>query len=416
MAIESKAIANKDNWSEVYNLADTYRQQQQWQQAAIAFRQAIKLRPDFFWSYHHLGDALSHLQQWQQSAVVYRRAVELDASFFWSWHNLGDALTKLQQWQQAAVVYRRAVEIDPSFFWSWHNLGDALAKLQQWDKAIAVYLQAIQIQPEHQLVYQKLGTVFKQRGSLEDSIQYYRQLISDSTQNQIFSNLKATPSKAIDIANTLVREHQIVAAIVLYYMVLEIQPDRVQILQQLADLLQQQKQLEQNIASRQQTLNSELLNRQTTNVAPLAQPNAIAGKVIIKNNCSIAPEQLETLCNIVGWSPRPLDRVQKSLDNSFSCITAWQISDRQKQLIGFARAISDGTFHAVLLDIVVHPDFQGRGIGKTIVKTLIQQLNNSHIEDITLLASPHITDFYHKLGFISQPNNLQWMLWCSDAI
>ena len=416
MAIEPKAIANKDNWSEVYNLADTYRQQQRWQQAASAFQQAIELRPDFFWSYHHLGDALSHLQQWQHSAKAYRRAVELDPSFFWSWHNLGDALTKLQQWQQAARAYRRAVELDSSFFWSWHNLGDALTKLQQWDRAIAIYLQAIQIQPEHQLVYQKLGTVFKQRGSLEDSIQYYRQLISDSTQNQIINNFKAKPSQAIDIANTLAQEHQIVAAIILYYMVLEIQPDRVQIVQQLANLLQQHHQLEQKIASRQQTLNSELLSRQTTAVTTRPKPKAIVGKIIIKNNCSIAPEQLETLCSTVGWLPRPLDRVQQSLDNSFSCITAWQINDRQKQLIGFARAVSDGTFQAILLDLVVHPDFQGRGIGKTIVKTLIQQLNHYQIQDITLLASPQIADFYHKLGFIAQPNNLQWMLWSTNTM
>ena len=414
MTIESKAIAQSNNWSEVYSLADNYRQQQQWQQAATAFQKAIALQPDFFWSYHHLGDVLSQLQQWQQAAVAYNRAVQLDSSFFWSWHNLGDVLAKLQQWSKSAVAYNRAVQLDPSFFWSWHNFGDALVKLQQWDRAIAVYLQAVQIKPEHQLVYQKLGTVFKQRGSLEDSIKHYRQLISDATSGNIFSNLKTQPAIAINIADGLIKEHQIVAAIVLYYMALEIQPHRVEILQQLARLLQQRDRLEQNIASHQQNLNSELLTRQTINIASQKQLAPILGQIIIKLNYPISCEQLENLCSQVGWSPRPLDRVKQSLENSFCYVTAWHKNKEKERLIGFARAISDRAFHAVLLDIVVDPQFQNRGVGKAIVKTLVEQLSKAKVGDITLIASPHIADFYHKLGFVSQPNNLQWMLWSKN--
>jgi len=411
MAIEPKAIAQSNNWTEVYNLADTYRQQQQWQQAAIVFEEAIALQPDFFWSYHHLGDVLSHLQQWQKSAVAYQRAVQLDPSFFWSWHNLGDVLAKLQQWQKSAVAYQRAVQLDPSFFWSWHNLGDVLAKLQQWDRAIAVYLQAVQIKPEHQLVSQKLGTVFKQRGSLSDSIKHYRQLIANATDDNIFSNLKTQPAIIINIANNLIKEHQAIAAIVLHYMVLEIEPDRVEILQQLTRLLQQQDRLEQNITDSKHNLNSELLTRQTHKITSQKQLSDLSGQIIIQQNCSISSEQLETLCSQVGWSPRPLDLVKQSLENSFCHVTAWHKDQEKEQLIGFARAISDGIFHAVLLDIVVDPQFQNRGVGKAIVKTLIKQLSKAHVRDITLIASPHIANFYHKLGFVSQPNSLQWMLW-----
>ena len=394
-----------NNWSEVYDLADNYRQQQQWQPAAAAFKQAIALRPDFFWSYHHLGDVLSQLQQWQPSAVAYQRAVQLDPNFFWSWHNLGDVLFKLQQWKQSAAAYQRAVQLDPNFFWSWHNLGDVLVKLQQWDRAIAVYLQAVQIRLEHQLTYQKLGTVFKQRGNLEDSIKYYRQLISNADSSKIFSNLKTQPAIVIKIADNLAREHQAIAAIVLYYMALEIQPHRVEILQQLAQLLQQQNRLEQNIISNQQNLSSELIDRQGNNISPLSKPSHIPGQIIIKQNNPVSPEQLENLCSKVGWSPRPLHLVKQSLANSFGYVTVWHQNHETKQLIGFARAISDGTFHAVLLDIVVDPQFQNRGIGKTIVKTLVKQLLKAQVQNVTLIASPHIADFYHKLGFVSQPAN-----------
>ena len=405
---ELKAIAENDNWSEVYSLADTYRQQQRWQQAAIAFQQAIKLRSDYFWSYHHLGDVLSQLKQWKQAAIAYHRAVQLDSNFFWSWHNLGNALIKLQQWKPAAMAYHRAVQLDSNFFWSWHNLGDALTKLQQWDRAIATYLQAILLQPEHQLVYQKLGTVFKQRGSLEDSIRVYRQLILNP-QDSIYRHLQANSQLLIRIANSLTTKHQTIGAIVFYYMALEIQPNQTPVLQQLAQLLHQQNRLEQKIANQQQKIESELLTRAIIKT----DPKPILGEIVIKTNNSVSPNQLEELCSAVGWSPRPLEKVQQSLDNSFSYVSAWHIYKEEKQLVGFARAICDGAFHAVLLDILIHPHFQNRGIGKTIVQTLIKQLHDLQIKDITLFASPHIVDFYHKLGF-SQPNNLQWMLWCGD--
>jgi Tfp pilus assembly protein PilF/GNAT superfamily N-acetyltransferase len=410
---ELNKIADQHNWSEVYNIADTYRQQQQWRQAAIAFQRAIELQPDFFWSYHHLGDALSHLQQWQRASLAYSHAVEIDPNFFWSWHNLGDALSKLQQWQQASLAYSRAVEIDPSFFWSWHNLGDALSKLQQWDRAIAVYLQALQLKPTHQLTYQKLGTAFKQRGDLETSIKYYRQLIH-SAPTHIFSHLKTKPQSLLTLAEALVIQHQTNAAIVLYYMALEILPNQTATLLKLAELIQQQNQLQQKIISRQQTLPNKLLIKPTANIAIKPKLNNIPGQIIIKSNNLISSKQLEELSSAVGWSPRPLDQVKQALENSLCYISAWHIHEQKQQLIGFARAVGDGVFYAVLLDILVHPDYQNRGLGTRIVRTLIEKLQPSKISNITLFTNPHLVDFYHKLGFVCLPDNLQWMLWCDD--
>ncbi|MGL5939931.1 MAG: GNAT family N-acetyltransferase [Waterburya sp.] len=425
MTTELNAIARQDNWFEVYHLAETYRKQQQWQSALIAFERAIELKPDFFWSWHHLADVLTKLQQWQPAVKAYNRALEIDPQFFWSWHNLADALTKLQNWEQAVEAYKRALEIDPQFFWSWHNLADALMKLEYWDRAIASYLQAIKLKPDHQLIYQKLGLAFKQRGNLAVSIQDYRQIIQSPPTDSIFSILQTTPDLLLQIAETLAKEHQTVGAIILYYLVLEIEPNRTDILLQLTPLLQQHNQLQEKINSRRQILqngqSSELLSRITSDRNYLKSTNKVDRHTLShqieikdKSNCTVLPNQLEDLCSTVGWTPRPLHQVQQALVNSFAYVTAWQIEQNEKQLIGFARAMSDGVFHATMLDIVVHPDFQGRGLGKAIATRLLQQLQQAAIKDITLFASPHLVDFYQQLGFVAQPHNLQWMLWCPD--
>ena len=419
MTSDLAAIVNTTDWSKAYNLAERYKKQEQWQAAAQAYRRAIELRADFFWSYHHLGDALTKLEQWEQAAQAYNDALKLDPSFFWSWHNLGDALTKLKQWEQATQAYDDALKLDPSFFWSWHNLGDALTKLQQWDRAIASYLQAVYLQPENQLVYQKLGVAFKQRGVLAKSIQNYRQLAQSPQQNSVFQLWQIRPERLIDLASTLAEHHQVQGAIIVYYMVLEILPTQSDVMVHLAQLLKQQSQLEQAVSQNQHQLQletSSLLLTQHQPTAPTKSPlKPKAGKFLIETNASISLSQLNELYLAVGWSRHSLAQIEQALNGSFCYVSATYIARDNKQLVGFARAISDGVFQATLLDIAVHPDFQGRKIGKTVLETLIRQLQQTQIRDITLFASPHLADFYHKQGFLSQPHNLQWMLWCPPA-
>jgi GNAT superfamily N-acetyltransferase len=67
------------------------------------------------------------------------------------------------------------------------------------------------------------------------------------------------------------------------------------------------------------------------------------------------------------------------------------------QLIGAGRALADGIDCAYLADIAVHPDYQGRGIGKEIVERL-RDLSKHH-RKIILYAAPGKDQFYLKLGF-----------------
>jgi ribosomal protein S18 acetylase RimI-like enzyme len=66
-------------------------------------------------------------------------------------------------------------------------------------------------------------------------------------------------------------------------------------------------------------------------------------------------------------------------------------------LIGAGRALADGIDCSYLCDIAVHPDYQGRGIGKDIVLRL-RDLSRGH-RKIILYAAPGKEPFYLKLGF-----------------
>ncbi len=72
------------------------------------------------------------------------------------------------------------------------------------------------------------------------------------------------------------------------------------------------------------------------------------------------------------------------------------VYDDQK-LVGVGRALADGVDVSYLADVAIHPDYKGQGIGKAIVKKLVE-FSKDH-KKIILYASIGKEPFYAKLGF-----------------
>ncbi len=66
------------------------------------------------------------------------------------------------------------------------------------------------------------------------------------------------------------------------------------------------------------------------------------------------------------------------------------------ELIGAGRAITDEVRYTVIFDVVILPEYQGRGIGKQIMKFLTER---SKAETALLFAVPGKEGFYTKLGY-----------------
>lgn len=111
------------------------------------------------------------------------------------------------------------------------------------------------------------------------------------------------------------------------------------------------------------------------------------------NTDSIDWDELSLLYKIAPLGIKPVDYLKKVMKNSmFKCFVYSGTT-----LIGAGRAVADGVDCAYFCDIVVHPEFQGKGIGKSIVKELLS-LSKGH-RKIILYANPGKEAFYEKLGF-----------------
>ena len=137
-------------------------------------------------------------------------------------------------------------------------------------------------------------------------------------------------------------------------------------------------------------------------------------QIIFSTERDIDFYELEELCDRVGWARRPIRKVKKAIDHSFLVVSMWEVVGKKRRLIGFARATSDHAFNATIWDVVVDPKFQGRGLGKAMMKYSISQLRSADISNITLFADPQVVKFYQRLGFILDPEGIKGMFWYPD--
>ncbi|TYR81535.1 GNAT family N-acetyltransferase [Priestia megaterium] len=109
------------------------------------------------------------------------------------------------------------------------------------------------------------------------------------------------------------------------------------------------------------------------------------------------PDKLFTLYDEVKWNDflqLSKGQVHEAIVQSWYVVSAY---DRE-QLIGTGRIISDGIINAYLCGVVVHPDYQCRGIGREIIHKLVHKSRESNLH-IQLFCTEDMVCFYEKLGF-----------------
>ena len=107
--------------------------------------------------------------------------------------------------------------------------------------------------------------------------------------------------------------------------------------------------------------------------------------------------QLKELFASVGWmSANYSKRLVKALASSDTVISAWDGS----RLAGLVNAIDDGELTAYAHYLLVHPQYQSKGVGTT----LIQMLKETYKDFLYLVLTAEtkeLVSFYQQHGFIA---------------
>ena len=117
-------------------------------------------------------------------------------------------------------------------------------------------------------------------------------------------------------------------------------------------------------------------------------------KIEIKINDSINSDEVIELYKANQWSSADKSKeLLSGLRNSHSLVTA----RCESKLIGLGNAISDGHLVVYYPHMLVHPEYQGQGIGRRMMNEMQKIYSSFHQQMLT--ADGKAIDFYKSLGF-----------------
>jgi len=116
--------------------------------------------------------------------------------------------------------------------------------------------------------------------------------------------------------------------------------------------------------------------------------------VRISETRDISLQSILALYQANEWSAaeKPTQLYQ-ALMHSHSLVSAWV----GEELVGLGNAISDGYLVVYYPHLLIHPHYDGNGIGRMIVDQMQETYGAFHMQILT--ADGKAIDFYQKVGF-----------------
>lgn len=122
------------------------------------------------------------------------------------------------------------------------------------------------------------------------------------------------------------------------------------------------------------------------------------------------PEKNEyfSLFNTTGWNEKykaSPDDLETANRNSWLVVSVYD----ENTLVGFGRVVTDFSLHAMIFDMIVLPEYQGRGIGRMVLNRLVCRCRELGIRDIQLFCAKGKRGFYEKNGFVPRADDAPGM-------
>ncbi len=118
-------------------------------------------------------------------------------------------------------------------------------------------------------------------------------------------------------------------------------------------------------------------------------------KLDITNKKCFGYNQLIDLFDSVGWESAKNSRsLMLGILYSSNVISCWH----NKKLVGLIRSMDDGYWSANIDCLLVHKDYQGKGIGSKLLEVLLEQLKDIQYINVAPDSRKQIK-FYKKAGF-----------------
>jgi predicted GNAT family N-acyltransferase len=109
----------------------------------------------------------------------------------------------------------------------------------------------------------------------------------------------------------------------------------------------------------------------------------------------------------VGWGKIDEELVEKGLKNSLYSLCLFD----NDVIIGICRLVGDGALKVYIEELIIHPDYQKKGLGSELMKKIMDYINKNYKKGckIGLFANRGLEKYYNKFGFIKREDDMPGM-------
>jgi GNAT superfamily N-acetyltransferase len=119
-------------------------------------------------------------------------------------------------------------------------------------------------------------------------------------------------------------------------------------------------------------------------------------------------EDLHRLYQSEWWTKgRTLDEVRRMLDGT--PLIVGFADARSGRLIAFARAVTDGIYKALVLDVIVDSSARKTGLGKALMDAITSHPALASVQHFELYCRPELMPFYQRWGFQEKSGDLRFL-------
>lgn len=173
VCLKESAKADSRNPAAAYALGKALLLNEDFQGAAEAFKQAIRLAPDFFEAHNNLGVTLEKLDLLDEASEAYGAALRISPGYAHANNNIGNIWLAKRRYDEAEICYREVLKTDPTYIEALNNLSVALNLQGSFKEAEQTCEEAIRIDPTYAGAYCNLGSVLQNQGRAEEAISAY---------------------------------------------------------------------------------------------------------------------------------------------------------------------------------------------------------------------------------------------------
>ena len=114
-----------------------------------AYKQAIRLRPDYTVAFERLGSRYLKSKKYGEAVEVFRQLAALKPGDANAPNNMGEAYFELNKLNEAMESFRQSIRLKPDFGKAYYNLGRTLMAMGNRDAALEQYTILTNIDPDY---------------------------------------------------------------------------------------------------------------------------------------------------------------------------------------------------------------------------------------------------------------------------